>query len=189
MENKKTISYLNSKAWYRLIKVVFIGVIVLSILLSVLVIVDSHSPQQVKDYKINCIADYTNKKTFFAEKDADIYFFPYGTETVYESIRDDQRLRLRDVCGISSEEADKSNNETIAYINEQIKLGTDEETIEDYLDKNFRAYTILETNRTEGGYLIIIAYSLLSVVILLLIAELVRRIFYYVVLGKIRPEK
>lgn len=184
---KKDLRYLNSKWWYRLLKVVFVGMFLLGTIISVIIVVNDNKPYQVKDYKISCIAEYTNKKTLFAEKDAGLYFFPYETETVYQSITDDNRLKLRNICGFTNDKADELNNEAIAYINEQIKLGTDKTTIQKYLDDS-RAYTIEEVYRTEGGYVAVVAYSLLTIIISLIIAELVRRIFYYITLGSFLPE-
>ncbi len=184
----KTIQQLNEKWWYRLLKVVFLGVASLGAVISIFLIVDDYKPHQVLDYKISCIADYTNKKTLFAEKDAGLYFFPYGTETVYQSISDTDKIKLRKVCGYSDSTAEKLNSELDAYIEEQTKLGTDIATIIKNLESK-RAYTIEEEYRTEGGYFEVIGYSLLAITIIVVVLEIIRRIFYYIVLGSIRPKK
>lgn len=180
---------LNSKWWYRLIKVVFIGLTLSCMVISVLLVTDANSPRQVKDYRIDCVADYTNHKTFLAEKDAGIYIFRYGTDTVYQSLTDDIKQKIRKVCDISEEEKQGADSKAIAYINEQTKIGTSHEVIQNYLDANVRAYLISETQVTEGGLLSIVAYSVLSIILLLTVAEIIRRAFYYVVLGNIRPKK
>lgn len=185
----KTINELNSKWWYRLVKVVFIGFALLCMVVSVFIIQDDNRPRQVQDYKVDCIADYTNHKTFIAEKDAGIYIFRYGTDTVYQSLSDDAKQKIRSNCDISEAEAQNATDKAVAYINEQTKLGTDKETIQNYLNDNLRAYLISETQVTKGSYLSIVAYSILSIILILVVAEIIRRIFYYIVLGSIKPKK
>jgi len=185
----KTVTELNSKWWYRLVKVVFIGSTLLLIGGSIFIIQDENRPRQVKDYKIDCIAEYTNMKTFLAEKDANIYIYSFGTTTPYTSLSTDDKKKIRGFCDISDEEAKNANDKAIAYIDEQTKMGTDKETIQNYIDTNLRAYLISETQVPKGSYLAIVAYSILSIIGILVVAEIIRRVFYYIVLGSIRPKK
>lgn len=97
--NMKTTDELNSKWWYRLAKVVFIGSTLFFMVVSVFVIQDDNRPRQVKDYKIDCVADYSNKKSFLAEKDANIYsIYSYGTVTPYTSLSVDDKKRLENIA-------------------------------------------------------------------------------------------
>jgi len=185
----KTISELNNKWWYRLVKVVFIGFALFCMVVSVFIIQDDNKPRQVKDYKINCIADYTNKKSFFAEKDADTYIYKYGTDTVYQSLSEDNKQKIRNNCDISKEEADTATTKAIAYITQQENLGATKEDIQNYINDNMRPYLITEDYVTKGSYIKVISYSLLSILAILLVAEIIRRVFYYIVLGSIRPKK
>ena len=157
--------------------------------ISVLLVADENSPRQVKDYKIDCIADYTNKKSFFAEKDANTYIYRYGSDTVYQSLSEDNKQKIRDKCDISKEEADTATKKAIAYVNQQESLGVSKEDIQNYINDNIRPYLISDDYITEGSYVKVVAYSLLSILGALLMAEIVRRIFYYIVLGSIKPKK
>ena len=185
----KNISELNNKWWYRLIKVFFYLIIIFCILCSVSVIFDINKPKEVTDYKIACRGDYTNKKSFFAEKDAGIYIYDYDKNTVYTSLSDEDRKKIRNGCDITEAEANTNNQKAIEYIKEQEGLGIDHGTIQKYIDNNLRPYTVSEVTRNEGSYLAIIEYSLPVILIALAIAEIIRRIFYYIILGKIKPEK
>lgn len=188
-----TVSELNKKLWYRLVKVIFIVFVLFCTISSFLLIYDDYKPRQVKDYRIDCVAEYSNKKSMFAEKDAGIYIYQYGKNDIYESLAADtyasERKKIKEFCDISDEEVEIHRQPMLKYIEEQDKLGTKREDIQKYIYDNFLPYKITETYVTKGGYLLVVAYSLLSVLIASVIVEIVRRIFYYIVLGKIKPKK
>lgn len=50
-------------------------------------------------------------------------------------------------------------------------------------------FTITKEEVTTGGPFVIAGYSLLAILIIALVFEIMRRVFYYVVLGGFRPEK
>ncbi|MBP6926258.1 MAG: hypothetical protein KBB70_00990 [Candidatus Pacebacteria bacterium] len=185
----KTISELNSKWWYRLVKVIFIGCILLAMTIATFIFIDEYSPSQSLDYKISCVADYTNHKETIAYKDESIFILPLNGQTVYQSLSDNNKQEIRNICGISNEEADQGNATALAYINEQTKLGTSSAIIQKYIDDNLRPYKVSEEYITEGGYVQVVLYSILAAIGILLIAEIIRRIFYYIVLGSLRPKK
>lgn len=185
----KTKSDLNSKWWYRLIKVVYAGFFLICIITSVAIVIDENHPRQVSDYAVNCVATYTNHKNYFAQKDLSIYLFPYGSQTVYDSLSKSDKTAIRNACDISDKEASEATSQAMAYIDQQDKIGTTKEAIQSYIDENLRPYTISPTMRTEGSYTSVVLYALLSIIIVLMAAEVVRRIFYYIVLGTLRPTK
>lgn len=184
-----TIQELNNKWWYRLIKVLFIGINFVLIMSVFVFIMSDNKPHQESDYKLSCIADYTNKRSFYAEKDLNIYIFAYAGHTAYDDLSDSERQKIRNVCDISTEEADTATNNALSYISEQSKLGSTKNTIQDYIDNNLRPYTITSTTVEVGSYIQGILFSLLWTLIILIVAEIIRRIFYYIFLGKMRPNK
>lgn len=185
----RTRSELNSKWWYRLLMFSFLGLALLSAVIAIVLVASDNKPRPVSDYKIDCVADYTNHRSFFAGKDANIYVYPYSNQTVYAALDESDKMKIRDFCDISKEEADKSTNAALSYIDEQTKLGTDNATIQREIDRSYRPYVIYKTERTQGSYLAILGYSLLSLLIIAVVIELGRRIFYYILLGSFRPEK
>lgn len=189
MEDKKTIGYLNSKVWYRLVKVAFIGLILFAILFSVGIAFDENSPRQVMDYRIDCIGENTNRKSFFAEEDASIYIYPYGTQTVYQALSDSAKKAIKERCDISIEEDAQHVEAVLAYIEEQEKAEAATSVIQKYLDENMRSYTVTKAYTTHGSYGEIVGYSLRLIIIILIVAEIMRRAFYYIVLGRLRPKK
>lgn len=189
MKNKKTISHLNSKTWYKPVKVIFIIFILIYAVLFVFFAVEISKPKQVKDYKIECVSDYTNKKSFFAEKDAGMYIYQSGTDSIYQSLSIDDRKKIRESCDISDAEVNTYNSKAVDYIKQQENIGVDDVTIQKYIDNDMRPYRISEAYVTKGKYIETIIYSLLSLLIVLVVAEMMRRVFYCIFLGKINPEK
>jgi hypothetical protein len=183
----KTITELNGKIWYRLLKVFFLLFVLLCNVFSIILITDEHKPRQVKDYKIECKADYSNRQTGYAEKFG-IYIFQYGDDTIYQSLTDDTKKKLREICDVSDEEAENANAEALAYIREQENKNTSKITIQNYID-TLRPYTISEASITKGSHLVVIFYSLISIIISIIIIEIIRRIFYYIALGSLKPQK
>lgn len=189
MKNKKTISDLNSKTWYKPVKVIFIILILICAFLFVFFAVEISKPKQVKDYKIECVADYTNKKSFFAEKDAGIYIFSSGMDNIYQSLSVDDRKKIREACNISDADVSIYNDKAGTYVKQQESLNVDNSVIQKYVDSNMRPYRISESYVTKGKYLATIIYSLLALLMVLVVAEMMRRVFYCIFLGKINPEK
>lgn len=167
---------------------VFILLLLLIVAISVFIINDENGPRQVSDYKIDCVADYTNHRSAYAGLEG-ISIFHYGTGSIYADLSKLAKLKLRDLCDISEEEANSSNQAVSNYVLEQLNAGTYKETIESEIDAKYRPYIITEAYRTEGSYTPVFGYSLLTIVIILLIAETLRRIFYYIILGTVRPNK
>lgn len=186
--NIKRISDLNSRWWYRLLKVVYIVLILLCLIGAVMVVYDENSPRKVRDYRVDCVAEYTNKHSFLAEKDYNIYIFVYGSDTVYQSLTEDAKQEIRDICGITPEESKTYYSNMLELIKEKEKLGLNQATIQKMVD-DARPYLVSETLITVGGFGYIFLYSILSIVGIVVIFQIIRRIFYYVILGRINPEK
>lgn len=185
----KTVTELNNKWWYRLVKVIFIGTNLIVVLVATFILTQDNKPVQVKDYKVTCSADYTNKKNFLAEKDADIFIYQYGSESVYKILTEDQKIKIKNLCDISADESKTASNNALDYIYAQSEKGTDITLIQRYVDANFRPYSIEETYIIKGSYANGVVYSFFALLVSLFVIEIARRIFYYIFLGTIKPSK
>jgi hypothetical protein len=166
---EKTISYLNSKAWYRLMKVIYLFIFAASTVISVVIVYGNNTTNKIDDYLVVC--NYGNRISYYARKDKNIYFDEYDLRENKASFANYQNLDIRQACGITNEEAQ-------AWVREIVQ-GSSSATL----------YTITKTQIFEGGVANAASYSLLDILIITLIFEIFRRIFYYIVLGKIAPRK
>jgi hypothetical protein len=101
MENK-TISYLNSRAWYRLLKVVYVFAFLLVSSGSVAIINELHGTRQIDDYRVVC--NYGNRMNFLAHTDKSIYLSDYELRNGLTDIPDYEKESLQTACGISKAE-------------------------------------------------------------------------------------
>lgn len=218
-ENKRTTSYLVSKAWYRLLKVVFLFTLLLSLVGWNIAISSDPGFTQVNRSKtlVNCTygenksltleqIDITlypfdfrngfNYKSFFEDRsneykikqifkscypqskdDIDIF----AAQKVYEVVGNERLKQKQDVRSPLTEKEKTYLDETIPKI-EALYSGTEKAK---YLDYSVQLFTIKPVE-THTEYFLYLFLGNLSI---LLVFELVRRIFYYIVLGKLRPEK
>lgn len=139
MENK-TISYLNSRVWYRILKVFYLLVLTISIIASFIFFIQNKDIDK-ENSKIIC--QKGNKKEFY-----------------YKDVSN----ALIDICEIPT-----------GMIMEPEASGS------------FKGF-VLDPYRFEYKYKINYNYLILSISIQLLLFELVRRIFYYIALGTLRPK-
>lgn len=173
MQNGKTISYLNSKMWYRFVKVSYAISFLVILSFSILLIVDENKPRKILDNDTTEIAcKYGNKKTFTAKIiGVTVYDYP---EFKFASWDNDKILKF---CNAENEKIEVTN------------FATDQKVQTDL--KNFigAGYDIKPSYKNEGSYSSMIFYILLSFIGTLLFFEIIRRTFYYIVLGKIFPKK
>jgi hypothetical protein len=184
----KTVAELNKKWWYRLLKVIFVGFLVICALISIASIWEDSRPHEVSDYRVDCVASYTNHATFYAH-DAGVYPDLSITGTIYSTLSDYEKQIIKDKCDISQEEVSYSQQQALAYIQQQDALGATQKEIQDGVDTNYRPYTITKAMKVEGSFGKVIGSSVLAIGIILIVGEIVRRIFYYIVLGSVRPKK
>ncbi len=164
----KTISELNAKWWYRLTKVIFILIIVIITLTSLLLIYEENYSRQESDYIVFC--NYGNKKTFAARKEAQIYI--YGTNATVANLPDYQRIAIQEECEITEKEI----SEKLAAIANKI-------------DNGIPLFTIRHATVTVGNTWSLVKFSIIALLVILSVSEVIRRCFYYIVLGSIRPKK
>ncbi len=171
----RTITELNGKAWYRFLKVIYVTLILLVSTSSVISIFQDIGSHQT-DYLVTC--NKGNKSTFLAYKDKGIYISydwerktpPYKGFTP-EVLTANSINALQNACDIAKEEQ---------FVQDSLlmKLGF----TEGLFSINQIKVNIFTTANAFG-------WSLLSIAIILTVAEILRRIFYYILLGTLRPKK
>jgi hypothetical protein len=176
MENK-TISYLNSKAWYRLLKVVYLLVFLFSLIVAIAIINDIYGVKRLKDHRVAC--NYGSKANFLAYKDKGIYLSDYELENGLGEIPS-KKDSLQTACEITKEERE---NLIVAIMKGKT---TDDPSSDNYMPPLYR---ITQEQVVSGRVSDVVSYSLLTILLIVLVFEVVRRAFYYVVLGSVRPVK
>lgn len=151
-------------------KVFFILAIALASVISVVIAFDTVGSYQ-DDYMVRC--NYGNNTTFLAFKDKEIYISPYYDYTSgLANLSDDTKQELRSACGISQETVDEKAS--------RIFDGTDD---------GKKLFDLVKRKVVTDTYLTASLWSILSLAIIFIVSEIIKRTFYYVVLGTIRPRK
>ena len=171
---EKTISGLNSRSWYRLLKVLYVGVFLVVVLFGLLLIFDSNQLETTVDNARTTIeCDYPVQHNITAA-DGGVYFMPSDfTDGEYNNFN--KNAEIQDACGMT----DYVNNLISRAGN--LQLGTN-----GFPSHLFPVDPVFDS---EGGWSYILGYSLLFIVIVVAISEGLRRVFYYVVLGSFKPHK
>lgn len=174
----KNISYLEAKAWYRLVKVIFVLFIIsITALMIAIVFSENRGIPDMANSKITC--QFGEKKQFL----------------VKEVFNNDEILKLssdfNDYKDIDSLFSEKIINLCKTPLDITKRSFTPEEMNAAYPEvsyKNIRDfYTIdlLYKNKTINSLL----YSLLVLLSVAGVCEIIRRVFYYVILGTMTPKK
>ena len=158
---QKTIVSLNSKWWYRLLKVVFVGAQLLIILLLIGINLGNFAPQF--DYEQSFV--YCDNGFSFLPTDVGLLVY-----SNYLSPYDDEKIR--NLCART----------IVKNADGSLKL-TPSTFLPD--EKNYK-FAAKYTDRNWMGFF---GFSVTGILITLLIFEIGRRIFYYVGLGTFRPRK
>lgn len=216
MENKKTISFLNSKVWYRFIKVLFI--ISILIFLSIFnYIIVSGGVKKIDQEKTTIQCNLGEKKSFSTESinlsldtgafnnelfEYKGYFidypniikekiitecFPKKTGDIYDI---QKQAEIINKNGFTGRENNLTEKEKITlddnyniYLKE-INNVTGSSKIK-YLDFSFHMFEIIPS----FTYIPFINLFLFGNIIIFVVFEIIKRIFYYIILGSIKPKK
>lgn len=166
----KTISELNNKWWYRLIKVVYLTVFSLSFVGYPVAVFLSYGPEYDNDKSyIKC----ANGKDFILSKNG----INLSSNYMYSWDKD----KAENLCfdGVIKYE---SSGASSGLLKEFLKPKVISIT------NNSGKYELV-SRYTSRNYFATIGLSLLSMAITILVFELIRRVFYYVVLGSLKPKK
>lgn len=211
MENKTT-SHLNSKAWYRFLKVIYILLFIIILLGYNLIMFSGTELKNLDQEKTLIICNYKDEKVF-SPKEKNIYlsnydfkngifdyknFFEgyneYKIKSILENCYDITITgnldvfaiqRGYEITGTKNNKKDYDKNYLKNEIN-KIMTGykTDSEKTS-YLNYSIKLFTI-DPVFTYHKFL---AYFFIGNLSILLFFEIIRRIFYYIVLGTIKPKK
>jgi len=192
MENK-TISYLNSKMWYRSLKVIFILSFILAIIFSLIGVYFEYKPE------------FDNEKSYVVCKDGRTVSLEDNNIYLYSSyVGSDDDLTIKQRCGHSLTLEELKNGVSDDMIIERllanrskgfdvdnaIKSGYSKEEIKEYLIKNIdQTEYKLVSIYTPIHWVAVVGYSFLIILSMIVLFEIIKRIFYYIVLGTIRPKK
>ncbi|MBP9717202.1 MAG: hypothetical protein KBD44_00625 [Candidatus Pacebacteria bacterium] len=189
----KTISELNTKWWYRLLKVAYLLSYIAFALALVGVAFDAEEPYLIADEdKSTLVCRSGNKKTFsYKELQPEISIYDLKAK----SVNTQSLASLCDIDGPFGEKYKIDGTPTISR-NEVKSLYTRIEESVDSEAERIQWATNVQSNvefnlaeKTVGSWWGVIKFSLLLLTILTITYEFIRRIFYYIVLGTVRPKK
>jgi hypothetical protein len=153
----KTIGELNSKVWYRLLKVIYVLIFIPIFILSFFSGYLSTKPE------------FDNEKSYIKCDDGREFGLDENGIYLYSSyVYSEDNEKIKQMC--SSNELDEIAKKYGGYI---------------ILEKNYKLISVYE-NR---DWFRAIKISLLSIIGAIFFFELIKRVFYYIVLGSFRPPK
>ena len=219
MENKKTISYLNSNAWYRLVKVFFsIGFLIVLAIFNIIAFSGGVRKLDLNNTSIKC--NLYDKQTFspasinvsFSNSDFDNEQFNY--KRYFEGYNDYATLEILTACypdkKIKSYGDSYDTQKGLEVVNKYGLIGVKDRSQAqidmlnvDYQNWKQETSSLFGNQKTQYLDFSIKAFDVIPVftydsflelffignIIILIIIEATRRGFYYIVLGSIKPEK
>lgn len=207
MENK-TIAFLNTKMWYRLIKVVFVFLFLVSVSAATWVIFDNDMYRLDRDKTLiycnggdkrvltaNEAGVYFSNSDFIGGFDYKKYFEGYNDYTIRDIYRacydklpvDDvyEIQRIYEITGFKSNPKQYDEDYLESQVREMATGYKSNEQKNAYLDYSVHLFDIKPIYSHVEFIEKIITVNLIIVVFF----ELIRRSFYYIVLGSIKPKK
>lgn len=215
--SNKTLAYINSKVWYRLLKVIFVLCLLLS-LVFLNIAIASNGIKNVDSDKTSIFCTYGDKKIFtprqlgltflsgqfkqgFKYKS---FFEGYNDYDIKEILkncykRSDEDIdifavqKIYEVWGhdrliISKENRQPLTDSEKRYLDEIIpKIESSYASIDKakYVDYSVQLFDV----SLSYSYANFVKYFVIGNLLLLVSFEIIRRIFYYIVLGTIKPNK
>jgi hypothetical protein len=186
----KTISELNAKWWYRLLKVIYLAIFTLSFVAVVIQINDTLSPYQVLDFKnskVVCLSGNKNQVTF-----NDLLLKVDKDDLKYERLDAVKIASICEIVGPYGELFSMSDGEPTRMSRADYNSFYSIENRPLALEWSAKVVNMVQYEKsytTIGSWLDVIGAILLAIAIVAVIFELIRRIFYYIVLGSLRPKK
>lgn len=213
MDTKKTISYLNSKAWYRFLKIVFIFIFIAVILIANGINISDGIGRIDKDKTL--IYCNGGDKRVLTARQAGVYFSNYefikgfDYKKFYEGYYNE--YTIKDILQACYDKVPEYNNDEDIYLMQRVYeiqgfKANPKKFDEDYLKEQFKVMTEGYKSKDQKisyldysihlfdikpayTYKDFVLYSLITNLSILLIFEVLRRVFYYIVLGTIKPKK
>jgi hypothetical protein len=188
----KSFADLNAKWWYRLVKVLYGTFFLLIALVSAVAVFRLNETYQAPNYLITC--NYGNQSVFNTINEKNVSIADYNPYKEVPATMDKQILAT---CGITQAGIDQANAKATAsqLDNEKSCINikpTDlfaEYTCTHYIPpyQTSSMYNIVTATTPVHTYIKAVIYTALDLLIVLCLFEILRRSFYYVVLGKIKP--
>lgn len=185
-KNMKTISELNEKWWYRLLKVIYFALIIFTLFIVTSFVGNETAPYSVLDLdNSNLVCLNENKSVNFKLSFNEVNRIEKSSSAyrVLEMDRDRDDLIGR-LCGTKKDYLNSlpALNNTGSYVPVSNRTGVDwrKEVLERHL--------LIKNDKIVGSWKMTIFYIMLSWVFIFIIFEILRRIFYYIILGKIKPD-
>lgn len=185
----KSISDLNAKWWYRLVKVLY-GLFFLCVaLISALIVYGASSSHEEQDWGITCL--YGNHSSFNAHTDKGISISDYDPNKAVPPTMDAQ---IKDACGITQADIDTAKADAAvktAQMRAENNCGSGT-ALRGFLcglsisSDTYRIGSTWIPVQTPGKA---VGFTVLDLLIVLAVFEIGRRTFYYITLGKVRPSK
>jgi len=213
MDTKKTISYLNSKTWYRFLKVVFIFIFIAVILIANGINISEGIGRIDKDKTL--IYCNGGDKRVITARQAGVYFSNYefikgfDYKKFYEGYYNE--YTIKDILRACYDKVPEYNNDEDIYLMQRVYeiqgfKANPKKFNEDYLKEQFKVMTEGYKSKDQKisyldysihlfdikpayTYKDFVLYSLITNFSILLFFEVLRRVFYYIVLGTIKPKK
>lgn len=214
---EKTLKYLNQKAWYRLLKVIYVLSFLIIFFIGVVGIYSINEGFKVIDEnKTQIVCLLGNKKTYKL-RDLNISFYvsdfknnfeykDYFKQTEYSYTKQANIAEIMKACSTKEIEYTPDKIYTIQKITEINHMThlSDEEKLKlasDYYDKinnevfDSEKIKFLDFSQeifrveTHFTYQPVSLYYLLFLLSFVVVFELIRRVFYYVVLGTFKPKR
>ena len=182
---EKNLTWLNSKWWYRLLKVLYILTFIAISCFYIALSFSELKPERVVDYDESTLICTKNSKTFtFSELSSTLRRDLQRSNVVAEDIayQCDYVDAYGEKLALLEKYKIKSREELQRDLNNA-------ELISQWKSDTLKSYSLNTVMKTEGNWFFPVLASIASVVIIFLLLELFKRIFYYVLLGTVRPKR
>lgn len=207
----KTLQALNEKAWYRFLKVIYILLLILVIAVTFIIIYSSnHGFKTIDNKKTEIKCNVGNKKVFKASEhgiELSDYYFDNGKLNYpnFLQYHNSDAIDILIACGIKIND-NTTDNSLILQKSYEIysDFSLSKKEADDRWDSAYKEmYNLGDYDKVKHlkfngqmfevvpqfTYLYVIKLLVISILIILLIFEITRRAFYYIVLGKVFPTK
>jgi hypothetical protein len=166
----KTISYLNDKTWYRLVKLLFI-LFFLVVFSFVVVIIFSELWRNTLDIpNSRVVCQYGNEKQFTLKEIFKGKDMPVTIPDVFDMIDSKSKSNetILNACSITKKTIPKKHYDA---------------------PDSFKPLPYRIEKQTKNNIGLLLIYSILTLIITAIVFEILRRSFYYVYFGSIKPKK
>lgn len=171
----KTISELNQRIWYRLLQVVYALCFSILTIVILSLIYNFKKPHREFDANLSYIQCKNDKKINLTENN--IY-------SDFITKEDDEKIRI--LC--RGDDKSLLDDLLLAGVYPEDYNQQDIEEAKKRVEER-EGYTLISNFKQVGSWQYLVLYCAVVILVILSIFELVRRIFYYIVLGRIKPEK